>query len=260
MFNLTNISYLNSLLLANIRSTYLTDALNLYLIVPMGVIGSIFNTITILILCKNTFNKMNIYKLMKVYSLASLVLTFGMIFYFILTPHIFFNLSISEFARIYYCNLVNSILILFFVYGNCLDILMNLERALSFSNKYHKIKQISPYLICFIVLILSIIIHIPSNLSGTYTPDDQLYITLRLCYATSFASSPNTRIILIISYIIEGPVLIILAIVSNILAYASYKSFMKRKEQLRNNNNNNNNDNELTENEKRKIEKNEKRE
>ena len=84
MFNLTNISYLNNLLLENIRSTYLTDALNLYLIVPMGVIGSIFNTITILILCKKTFNKMNIYKLMKVYSLASLVLTFGMIFYFLL--------------------------------------------------------------------------------------------------------------------------------------------------------------------------------
>jgi len=174
------------------------------------------------------------------------------------TPHILFDLSISKFARIYTCNIVSWIVNLFFSYGNCLDILMNLERALSFSNKYHKIKQISPYLICFIVLILSIIIHIPSNLSGTYTPDDQLYITLRLCYATSFASSPNTRIILIISYIIEGPVLIILAIVSNILAYASYKSFMKRKEQLRNNNNNNNNDNELTENEKRKIEKNEK--
>jgi hypothetical protein len=258
MMNISiNISYLNSLLLANIRSTFLIDSLSLYLIVPIGIISTFLNITTILILLNKKFNNINIFKLMKVYSLTSCFISFNMIFSGLLfTPHILFDLSTSKFARIYTCNIVSWIIVSFFSYGNCLDILMNLERALSFSNKYHKIKQISPYLICFVVLILCIIIHIPSDLAGTYTPDDQLYITLKLCSPTSFTSSPVTRMILIISYIIEGPVFIILAIVSNILAYVSYKSFMKRKEQLRNNNNNN--DNELTENEKRKIEKNEK--
>jgi hypothetical protein len=258
MNNSINISYLKSLILANIRSTYLTDSLRLYLIVPIGNIGTFLNIITILILINKKFNNLNIFKLMKIYSLTSCIISFTMIFSGLLfTPHILFDLSISKFARIYTCNIVSWILNLFFSYGNCLDILMNLERALSFSNKYHKIKQISAYLICFIVLIICVIIHIPSDLAGTYTPDDQLYITLKLCYPTSFASSPVTRMILIISYIIEGPVLIILAIVSNILAYVSYKSFMKRKEQLTRNTNNAGLNNELTKNEKRKIEKNE---
>jgi len=131
---------------------------------------------------------------------------------------------------------------------------MNLERALSFSNKYQKLKQTSPYLICFIVFILCIIIHIPSDLAGNYTPNEQLYVTLRLCYATKFATAPVTQLILIASYVVEGPVLIILAIGSNLLAYVSYKSYMKRKEQLTDNGRST----ELTENEKRKIEKKEK--
>ena len=258
MNNSINISYLNSLLLANIRSTLLIDSLSLYLIVPIGIISTFLNTITILILLNKKFNNINIFKLMKVYSLISCIISFIMIFSGLLfTPHILFDLSISKFARIYTCNIVSWILVSLFSYGNCLDILMNLERALSFSNKYHKIKQISPYLICFIVFITCIIIHIPSDLAGTYTPDDQLYITLKLCSPTSFTSSPVTRMILIISYIIEGPVLIILAIGSNVLAYKSYRSFIIKKEQLRITTNNDGSI-ELTENEKRMIEKNEK--
>ncbi len=35
MADSTNMSYLNSLLLANIRSSYLKDSLNLYLIIPI---------------------------------------------------------------------------------------------------------------------------------------------------------------------------------------------------------------------------------
>ncbi len=198
---------------------------------------------------------------MKVYSLTSLIISFFIIFSGLFTPHIFFHLSISEFARIYYCNLVNWFYILFFIYGNCLDILMNLERTLSFSNKYQKIKKISAYFICFIAFILCVIIHIPSNLISNYTPNNQVYITFKLCSSTSFASSPLTRIILILSYIIEGPVLIILAIGSNVLAYNSYRSFILKKEQLRittTTTTNNDGSIELTENEKRMIEKNEK--
>jgi hypothetical protein len=106
---------------------------------------------------------------------------------------------------------------------------MNLERVLNYSAGYQRIKQISPYWICFIVFIICIIIHMPSNLAQTYTPDDQLYIKLRHCYLTSFAIQPVTKIILLVSFIIEGPVVMILAIGSNLLAYASYKAFMKRK-------------------------------
>ena len=93
---------------------------------------------------------------------------------FLYTPYILFDLSISKLGRIYTCNIIYWILALFFFYGNCLEIIMNLERALSYSSGYQKIKQISPLLICFIFFIICLVIHIPSDLVTTYTPDDQL--------------------------------------------------------------------------------------
>ena len=69
---------------------------------------------------------------------------------------------------------------------------------LSFSNKFDKLKQTSPF--CYVML----------------------------CYATSFATQPITRLILLISIVIEGPVVMILVIGSNVLAFVSYKSFLKR--------------------------------
>ena len=254
MVNSTNMSYLNSLLLANIRSTYLTDALSLYFIVPMSMIGTLLNTISLFILSTNSFKKMNIFKIMKIYNLNSLILTFSSIFFFLYTPHILFEISISKIGRIYTCDIINSILILLFFYGNVLEILLNLERALSYSNGYQKIKQISQYFICFVILIICIIIHIPSNLAQTHTSDDELYVKFRLCYSTKFATNPVTRIILLADYIIEGPIVILLIIGSNLLSYKSFKSFMKRKQELKNNNITI----ELTESEKRKQAKDEK--
>jgi len=229
MLNITNLSYLNSLLLANIRTTYIKDAFSLYLLEPMGVIGTLLNLITFIILSKKKFNNKNIFKLMKIYNLISLGITLISSFNFLSSPHILFQLTISKIGRIYSCIVIPWLYIFFFFFGNCLDILMNLDRALNFSAGYQRIKQISSYWICFIVLIICLIIHMPSNLVYEVTPDDQLYTRLRLCYLTSFAVQPVTKIILLVVYIIEGPVVMILVIGSNILAYASYKAFMKRK-------------------------------
>ncbi len=129
----------------------------------------------------------------------------------------YWPLYVTEYFLIYICNLTNWFYLLFFFFGNCLDILLNLERALEYSNGYAKIKQISPYFICFIILVLCIIIHIPSDLAASHTPDDQLYVKLRLCYATTFATNSITKLILIVSYIIEGPFVMVLAVGSNIL-------------------------------------------
>jgi len=84
-----------------------------------------------------------------------------------------------------------------------------------------------------------------------------MYTKLRLCYATSFATQPITRLILLISIIIEGPVVMMLVIGSNILTFVSYKSFLLRKQttfELTRFNN----DHQLTDIQQRKIIKNEK--
>jgi hypothetical protein len=261
MSNLTNISLLNKLLLANIRTTYLADSLKLYIILPMAIIGSCFNFTALKILNKKSFRKMNIYKLMLIYSLISFIISFFLVFIFLYTPYILFEISISQLGRIYSCNLTNWFLLLFFFYGNCIDILINLERALSYSIKFEKLKKTSPFLICFIVFIICVVIHFPSDISQSFTSNDELYVKLRLCYATLFATQPITRLILLISIIIEGPVVMILVIGSNVLAFVSYKSFLKRKQtalELTSFNNNRAIIHQLTDIEQKRLDQNEK--
>jgi len=239
MSNLSNISYLNSLLLENIRTTYLTDALKLYFIVPIAIIGSYLNYKGLKIFIKKSFRNLNIFKLMFIYNIISFCITFITIFYFLYTPHILFEISVSKIGRIYSCNFINWFNLFFFFYGNCIDVLINLERAVSFSRKFEKLKKTSPYLICFVVLIICLVIHLPINLSQSFTPDNELYTKLRLCHATTYTSLSITRLVLTISIIIEGPVVMILVIGSNLLAFISYRSFLKRKEETARTINNN---------------------
>ncbi len=135
------------------------------------------------------------------------------------------------------------------------DLLPDFRFDLNYSNGNQEIKQISPYLFCFIIFIICIIIHIPSDLAQTYTPDDQLFVKLSLCYSPTFSNTPIAKMILLISFIIEGPIVMILAIGSNIFAYISYRSFIKRKQESLSNHRNIR----LTEKEKRKLAKNEKK-
>ena len=104
MLNLTNISYLNSLLLANLKSSYLIDSIRIYFTVPMAIIGTLLNLISIIILYTKSFKKINIYKIMKIYNLTSLLLTFGLSFSFLYTPNVLFEVLIKLVAQFYIWN------------------------------------------------------------------------------------------------------------------------------------------------------------
>ena len=111
---------------------------------------------------------------------------------------------------------LNDVIIYFFFLGNLIEIMINIERALYFSEGFQKIKQISPYFICFIILILSFIIFIPNMMSLKWVQTDQIYTLKRITTSTDFALSKLGKILLIISYTLEGPVVFILLIANNI--------------------------------------------
>ena len=80
-------------------------------------------------------------------------------------------------------------------------------------------------------------------------PIDETYVKMAICEFTEFVSSRLGKIILTISYLIEGPVILILVIISNLLSLISYKQFTKRKKV---------NNTQVDNNELKKIRKNEK--
>ena len=219
--------------LANIQINHYTDALALYLIVPLASLSTLFNFISFLIFCRKSFNQIALFKYMRIYTFSSFIVSFSLIFYFFFAPFTFYELSISFISRVYICKLTQSYITLFiFLYQNTLDIFINIERALNFSSRFNSFKKISPYLICFMILIVCILIHGPNYLLYNLVSDEDLYIKLRYCEKTAFTESNLGKLLLIISYLVEGPVVLIAVIVTNIISMVSFLRFMKRKAQL----------------------------
>ncbi len=56
-------------------------------------------------------------------------------------------------------------------------------------------------------------------------PEDQIYKLYRIAIPTEFALSRIGQILLLLSYTLEGPVIFILLIATNIIAIYSFKKF-----------------------------------
>jgi len=122
----------------------------------------------------------------------------------------------------------------FFFYENVIEIFINVERALCFSkiNDFKRFKNISPYIICLILLIVSIVIHSPNYFIFTITQDFELPKLLKSCKVTQFGSSSFGRIAQAVSYLLEGPVVVLLVIITNVISLISFRRYKKRKAQL----------------------------
>ncbi len=232
--NVTNLTAeeLKEILLSQMLKTWLLEKFYLYLIIPMGVIGSVLNLLSLLVFLSKKLRNVALFKYMAVYSLTSLILAFSQIFFFYFTANTFYDLALSTNGRIFSCYIINSVILFSFFYGNALDIFINLERALNFTNKHEKLKNTSPYLISLIAFIFCLIIYTPSFMSLEIVPKDETYVRMAICDFTEFVSSRLGKIILTISYLIEGPVILILVIISNLLSLISYKQFTNRKKEL----------------------------
>ena len=223
--------------LSNVRSSWLQEILTLYMIVPMGAIGTILNLISLSIFLKKSIRKIALFKYLIILSLVNSIIASNQIFYFYFMPNLFYNLTISINGRIFATIGNNDIILYLFFLGNLIEIMINIERALYFSEGYQKIKKISPYLISFFILVISLLIFTPNFLSIKMVPENLIYVLYRVSMPTDFALSKIGKLVLIVCYILEGPIIFILLIVTNIIAIISYKRFNKRKELIERANN-----------------------
>jgi hypothetical protein len=162
--------------------------------------------------------------------LVNSIIASSQIFTFYRTLNVFFDLSISIYGRIFMTYVPNCITVYFFFLGNLIEIIINIERAVYFSEGFKRLKKMSPNLIGFCVFILSLLIYTPNFLSAKMVPEDKIFILYSIVMPSDFALSKIGKLILIICYILEGPVIFILLIASNLLALFSYKKFNQRKE------------------------------
>jgi hypothetical protein len=153
---------LKNMFLDKIGSSWLYDSLYLFLITPLGILGTFLNSISFLVFLKKNLRQIKFYQYYQVYALTGVSLSFIQAFSFMVSPRYLFELSISRSARIFKCLIEASyVMPLFLFYSNALNILLNIERASNFTDKLKFFKKISPYSACFILFILCFIINLP---------------------------------------------------------------------------------------------------
>lgn len=232
MNNLSNSSD-PTFLLSSSQVTLYTDKLILYFIVLMAMLGTLFNAVSFGIYCQKSFSGIALFKYMRVYTLASLFVSSCLMFSFYLASYSLYQVAITYSARIFSCKVLQSyVMALFFFYENVLDILKNIERAAVFSFGFTRFKKISPYVISFVLFIVCGVIHAPNYFLFDITQDDELPKVLRDCKPTQFIQKPVGKLLLIICYALEGPAVMILVLITNVIAMISFQRFMKRKADL----------------------------
>ena len=222
---------LKEILLANmLTASFGGGTLSTYVIVPMNIMGTLFNSISILIFFKKSFRTIALFKYMKIFTLSSLIINAAGIFGFYFNVSQLFDLAISYAARIFRCYILPSyVLTFFFFYSNVIDVIINIERAVNFSNKYQWFKRTSPYLISFFLLIICVFINLPNYFLYDIVQDKDIYVRLRLCVSSAFIQTTLGKVTQITSYVIQGPILLVLEVVTNVLSLISFKNYLKRK-------------------------------
>lgn len=230
---------LKQIFLANLlTASFGGGTISTYVIVPMSILGTLFNVISLLIFFKKSFRSIALFKYMQVYTATSLVITSSLIFGFYFNVTQLYEIATSYSARIYKCLIIPSYVVtFFFFYGNVMDILINVERALNFSNRFPRFKKMSPYVTSSIALVICLIMNLPNFFIFEIVEDKDLFIKFRLCVPSKFNLSTIGKILQIISYILGGPVVLILEIASNIVSMICFRNYMKRKSTLQTNKN-----------------------
>ncbi len=109
------------LFLSQVKSSWLQEVFLFCTIVPMGLIGTILNLISLRIFLKKSLRNIALFKYLTIFSIVNLILAFSQIFFFLTTPNIFYDLSLSIFGRIFATFGIVHINFYFFFLGNLIE-------------------------------------------------------------------------------------------------------------------------------------------
>ena len=225
---------IKEIFLEKLGSTWLYDSLYFFLIVPMGIVGVLLNCISFVIFLKKGLRELNFYKYFQVYALTGVVLSLILSFSFMHSPHFLFEISISMYSRIFKCLIEASyVLPLFLFFSNALNILLNIERASSFSENLKSFKRISPYSACFCLFMICAVINLPmyfliDTVSDEYINEalsvrEKAFQIKGLCIRNPGSLNLFGIIATWFSFVVKELVTFILDVASNIVAIICFK-------------------------------------
>ena len=212
-----------------IGSTWTLDTIYVVIIAPLGFIGVIFNLICFwtLLQIKIKRKEINLYKYLKVYSLAGLASSLIVGLAFMTYSPRYFKDFLDPVVKFYRCRIIGSSMVCLFFYINLLDILISLDRMVIFTNKLTGLRFIRPYSFSIFLLIVCFLINSPIFLTYEIS-SNHVFLTTNVmnhCGLTEFGKSRLGIISNVIVILIRDVLTFILEIITSIFVLYFYRTY-----------------------------------
>lgn len=200
-------------------SSWLQDALYLYIYIPYAICCVLLNLLTLFLLQSRIVQITTLNNYIKVYTFTSLLVCFSLLFKGIVSAPRYSSFSFSYSARIYLCHIyIISACVLVFV-ANSLNIIIIIERLSMFVIKYRKYHTKNPFVcsiyLYFISIMINLIIYFQQeakdeNAFNLHRNNLTLLLNLERCDTTKFGQSSYVKMGVVFSFLIGNFVLLII--------------------------------------------------
>ena len=226
--------------LLKLGSSLVLDSIYLFVICPLGILGTVLMTISLIILLQKDFRKEAFFQYLQVLTLAKLIQAACIIFMYFKAPYFLFDIAKSMSSRIYNFKILSSYVIaLFFFFGDAIFVLLNLERIAMFSPRYKGLKKLNPYLASFVLLLICELVNLPTFFVYDIPSDGDIEMALTslenvlsfkgLCPKTSFGKSFLGLSLNVFGYVVKGLIVLIIDVAINLVSVYYVRDFYKKK-------------------------------
>ena len=228
-----------NLYLAKLGSYPLLDSLFYYLILPLGIIGSVLNLISFVGFLKINLRQSALKQYLIIYTLCSFFVCCIIIWFSFSRLPVHFDFAISYPMGFCRCKFISVAITLNFM-NNVLDCIILLERVSNFNGNYKKIFEINPYLICVGVFLLTSFVNSPHFFVFDVRAEQEFGLFLKnvtLLMSPSFESYciKNTlfktltgNIILYMVTLVRDVVMILIEITMSIYSIYMFKKYLSQ--------------------------------
>jgi hypothetical protein len=233
-------STIQELFYIQMKSTWTSDNINLFLIGPLGILGFILNIISFRTFNKIKFKKKTLKNYLEVYTLFCSIMCFILMFIMIFRTPRYFNLEQNLVANIYNCKIVYYMLITIIMFINIIDCIILFERLSNFRNKgkLNSFFDYNAYKVCSLLFGFTALLNSPNIFFFDIKFDSDFeaikydynrLIKFVYCDRNNFFDTLVGQMIIVIIVLIKDVCTLIAEIVLNITCFLSFKYYFKNK-------------------------------
>lgn len=221
--------------LPKFASTWALDSIYLFIVTPVAFLGVILNFFSLFVLCQNFFYKNKIYIYFRCIALNSAIMNLVESGIFVCSTYRYFDFSNTYESNIFGIHVYIPISNTCYLFGSCLDILVNLERCSIFESKLQRLFTYQTKYVCMISFIFCVIISLPFYLFQKVVYFDapiNQNSTYRIWYwgLNSLGESLPGKILAALDYFIRDICFLAAEISINIYLIYLFKKFFKKNQ------------------------------